>query len=243
MLTVNQPKTLKGLYIDDKGFVSSYSFIIDYYVNAIDYDDTSLWNKLFSDFEKSILILRGYSNYQIFTAHELKTDNIHIKYTNSKLNPWSLDVPAFGSPRECIELNLKSYISVFLSERKIGHSVYCTVKATEDVLTDQNTILFNLRTIDVDGIASKSYKLTYEFEADRNPTCGTCLTGLSSFRTNILQLGTTLINIPDPDHVVTGQIVTDVDVKNTESILNTIKKTLTPVISMAKIINLKLEEV
>lgn len=249
MLTVNQPRKMSGLFINDKGNVEVYKMIVDYYINAVDYDDSALWTKVFGDLESSVLVMRGFSQYEVFTDQQLKTNNFTIQYNQNVMNPWVLDVPCFGSPRECIELNLKTYASVFMAQQRI-QQLSVVVKVRDDdgsldipTAEDRHSIYFNLIVCSDSGLSCQKYRLNYSFTSDRNPTCGTCIAGLDALKVNLMQLGTSPIDIYGNIHSVEGQIVTDVDISNDVKVMDLITMTLAPTIALAKVTDLVLERI
>lgn len=244
MLSTNQPTRISGLYINDIGAIAVYDFTVDYYVDADDYNDKPMWQKLLADLQHNILILRGLSKYETFTDRNLKTEKFDIKYTNSRLSKWELDTPCFGSARECLEMNIKTFASVIMSNAKINYrNVYVKVVDNNQYLNPlDDNIFLKMIVVDDSGISYRSYKLYYDYTQDRNPSCTTCISGMNAFKINIAGFSNTPINISGNLHTVDGFVVTDVNIETEERIVNMLKATLAPTIAMAKITNIRLEK-
>lgn len=194
-----------GMYINDYGklswFDEKYEFSIT--TNA---DEKSIFNGCVKTLNESLNHFNGLSYEYTATDDSIVTKEFNIKFHNQVLKINRACMAYHGSMVQCLQENIKTDACLKLGQ--VGNSFSNAYSRYIEKTPDETTLPFNFMYADKNGLHFKRGKITFVFEDDRSATCPTCIEGLATFKSSIVDRINTSLIVSDFDGLsITGDFI------------------------------------
>ena len=222
-----------GLYIYDYGKLSWFNEQFEFSITT-DTDEVSNFKGCCRTLNGHLNHFNGLSYEYTATDDSLVTKDFNLKFHNPVLKVNRACMAYHGSMVQCLQENIKTDACLKLGQ--VGNSFSNAYSRYIQKPVDETTLPLMFMYADAQGIHIKRGKITFVFEDDRSATCPTCIEGLQSFKSSIVERINTSLIISDFDGLsITGDFI-NLDVnKSDDEITKELFNSFFPILQKARI--------
>ena len=222
-----------GLYINDYGKLSWFDEQFEFSITT-DTDEVSIFKGCCRTLNGYLNHFNGLSYEYTATDDSLVTKDFNLKFHNPVLKVNRACMAYHGSMVQCLQENIKTDACLKLGQ--VGNSFSNAYSRYIQKPVDETTLPLMFMYADAQGIHIKRGKITFVFEDDRSATCPTCIEGLQSFKSSIVERINTSLIISDFNGLsITGDFI-NLDVnKSDDEITKELFNSFFPILQKARI--------
>ena len=222
-----------GLYINDYGKLSWFDEQFEFSITT-DTDEVSIFKGCCRTLNGHLNHFNGLSYEYTATDDSLVTKDFNLKFHNPVLKVNRACMAYHGSMVQCLQENIKTDACLKLGQ--VGNSFSNAYSRYIQKPVDETTLPLMFMYADAQGIHIQRGKITFVFENDRSATCPTCIAGLQSFKSSIVERINTSLIISDFNGLsITGDFI-NLDVnKSDDEITKELFNSFFPILQKARI--------
>ena len=222
-----------GVYINDYGELKWFDEQFELSIHT-DADEKSILSGCVKDMTDNLNHFNGLSYEYSASEYTLVTKEFNLKFHEPVLKINKPCMSYHGSLISCIQENLKTEACLKLGQ--VGNSYSNAFSKHIPKEKNENTLPLNFMYADARGLHFKRGEIGIIFESDRSNTCPSCIEGLETFKSSIVDhINTSLIVSQFEGINITGNFV-HLDVNQTDDeITKELFNSFYPILQKARI--------